>query len=302
MFVPGWRNGTGLHTALGYSNPANLINNCHDEIRKASLVQLICPVRRERAPLSFGAGNPTGAMALASPGFAGSGAVLLAWRVRAGNDLRAKGDQVNLSRMGGLAVAAGLATIAAGLVPTVARASAPGGSPVPAVTQYTGTPGVARLVPRTAPAAGAPSAAGPRAARRLPSGHFSATETMPGAPAPAAAAAAAAATSSPWSTSTGRAAATARSPTSSRRSSRRTRGCARATDSCWSRSTRRTASTARTGRRCAARSTSTTCSTRAAGVHQRPALLLRSRDQHLVRGHPVHQRSSTASSRSSPSA
>ena len=38
----GWRNGTGLHTALGYSNPANLINNCHDEIRKASLVQLIC--------------------------------------------------------------------------------------------------------------------------------------------------------------------------------------------------------------------------------------------------------------------
>ena len=73
---PGLRNGTVLHTAFGYSSPANLINNCHDEIRKASLIQLICPVRRERVPLSFGAGNPTGVMALASPGCAGSGAGL----------------------------------------------------------------------------------------------------------------------------------------------------------------------------------------------------------------------------------
>lgn len=61
MFVPGCYNGTRLHTALGYSSPANLINNCHDQIRKASLVQLICPVRRERVPLSFGAGKPNGA-------------------------------------------------------------------------------------------------------------------------------------------------------------------------------------------------------------------------------------------------
>src|ERR1700759_5751521 len=99
------------------------------------------------------------------------GAVLLTWRVRAGNDLWAKGDQVNLSRMGGLAGAAGLATIAAGLVPTVARASASAGSPVPAVTQYTGTPGAARLGPRTAPAARAPSAPGPRGGPRVPSGH-----------------------------------------------------------------------------------------------------------------------------------
>ena len=100
---------------------------------------------------------------------------------------------MNLTRSGGLgvAVAAGLATIAAMLAPTVAQASASGGSPAPAVTHYTGTPGVARLVPRSAPAA-APSAATPvvpRGARRLPSGTFSATEAMPGASASAAAAA-----------------------------------------------------------------------------------------------------------------
>ena len=188
---PGLRNGTGLHTALGYSNSANLINNRHDEIRKASLIQLICPVRRGAGTPVLRSGQPTGAMALASPGCAGSGADAACLEGSGGNDLRVKGDQVNLSRMGGLAVAVGLATIAAGLVPTVARASAPGASPVPAVTQYTGTPGVARLVPRTTPAAGAPSAPGPTAARRLPSGHYSATETMPAAPASAAAAAAA---------------------------------------------------------------------------------------------------------------
>ena len=103
---------------------------------------------------------------------------------------------MNLTRTGGLgvAVAAGLATIAAMLAPTVAQASASGGSPAPAVTHYTGTPGVARLVPGSAPAA-APSAATrvvPRGARRLPSGTFSATEAMPGASASAAAAATAA--------------------------------------------------------------------------------------------------------------
>ena len=107
---------------------------------------------------------------------------------------------MNLSRMGGpgVAVAACLATIAAMLAPAVAQASASGGSPSPAVTHYTGTPGVARLVPRHTPAVGAPSAMRvvPRGARRLPSGHFSAAEAVPGASAPASAAAAATATSS----------------------------------------------------------------------------------------------------------
>jgi len=99
---------------------------------------------------------------------------------------------VNLTRRFGLgvAVAASLATIAAGLTPAVAQASAPGSSPAPSVTHYTGTPGVARLVPRTAPAIGAPSALRPRGARRLPSGHFSAAEAVPNAASPAAAAAA----------------------------------------------------------------------------------------------------------------
>jgi hypothetical protein len=106
---------------------------------------------------------------------------------------------VNLTRVSGLGVAAaaGLAMIAAMLAPTVAQASASGGSPSPAVTRYTGTPGVARLVPRHKPAVGAPSAPRvvPRGARRLPSGHFSAAEAVPGAA--ASAAAAATATSSP---------------------------------------------------------------------------------------------------------
>jgi len=106
---------------------------------------------------------------------------------------------VNLTRTGGLgvAVAAGLATIAAMVAPTVAQASASRAGSAPAVAYYTGTPGVARLVPGSAPAA-APSASTPvvpRGARRLPSGTFSATEAMPGGP--ASAAAAATATSSP---------------------------------------------------------------------------------------------------------
>jgi hypothetical protein len=59
------------------------------------------------------------------------------------------------------------------------------------VTHYTGTPGVARLVPRHKPAAAtAPSAPFPRGARRLPHGHFSASEAVPAPLAPAAAAAA----------------------------------------------------------------------------------------------------------------
>ena len=111
-----------------------------------------------------------------------------------------KGDQVSVTRVGrlGVAAAASLATIAAMLAATTAQASASGGSTSPAVRHYTGTPGVARLVPRHKPAAGASSAprVAPLGARRLPSGHFSAAEAVPGAPAPASAAVAAAAKSS----------------------------------------------------------------------------------------------------------
>ncbi len=106
---------------------------------------------------------------------------------------------MNLTRVGwlGVAVAASLATMAAMIAPMLAQASASGGSPSPAVTHYTGTTGVARLVPRHTPAAGAPSAPRvlPMGARRLPSGHFSAAAAVPGAPAPASAAAAAATSS-----------------------------------------------------------------------------------------------------------
>ena len=86
--------------------------------------------------------------------------------------------------MRGGAVAATLTMIAAGgVAPTVAPASAAAGRTGPAVTQhYTGTRGVARLVPRSArPATEAPARAFPKGARRLPSGRFSATEAAPGA-------------------------------------------------------------------------------------------------------------------------
>ena len=96
----------------------------------------------------------------------------------------------------GVAVAASLATIAAGLAPTVAQAATSGSSPNPTVTHYTGTTGVARLVPRTKPAVTTPLVTPPRGARRLANGHFSAAEAAPSAPA-SAAAAAAATTSSP---------------------------------------------------------------------------------------------------------
>jgi hypothetical protein len=105
-----------------------------------------------------------------------------------------EGHQVSLTRISGLgvAVAASLATITAGPAPAVAHASVPGNSMAPAVTYYTGTPGLTRLVPRTVhaakPAAG--MRALPRGARRLPAGHFSATEAAPRAPAVTAAAAA----------------------------------------------------------------------------------------------------------------
>src|SRR5262249_50983644 len=84
--------------------------------------------------------------------------------------------------MRGGAVAATLTMIAAGgVAPTVAPASAAAGRTGPAVTQhYTGTRGVARLVPRSArPATEAPARAFPKGARRLPSGRFSATEAAP---------------------------------------------------------------------------------------------------------------------------
>src|SRR5690348_14885276 len=74
----------GLHTALGYSCPANLINNCHDEIRKASLVQLICPVRREQVILALRSGQPNGAMARRARDAQARARMLSAWRVRAG--------------------------------------------------------------------------------------------------------------------------------------------------------------------------------------------------------------------------
>jgi hypothetical protein len=94
-------------------------------------------------------------------------------------------------------MAATLATIATGLAPAVAQASVPGGSPVTAVTYHAGTRGVAKLMPRHVPAAATSAATLPRGARRLPSGHYSATEAVPGAPAAAATLRAAATTSSP---------------------------------------------------------------------------------------------------------
>ena len=118
---------------------------------------------------------------------------------RVGNDFWENGEQLMLTRMRWVivAVAASLATIAAGLAPTVAQAAASGSSPNPAVTHYTGTTGVARLLPRRKPALTTPLVTMPRGVRRLPNAHFSATEAAPQAPAAAAAAAAATTTSSP---------------------------------------------------------------------------------------------------------
>jgi len=87
----------------------------------------------------------------------------------------------------GAAVAASVATAASGLAPAAGQASARGSGGAPPVTYYAGTRGVARLLPRTAPAGGA--SATPlrsRAARSLPSGTFAPRETVPVASAPAA--------------------------------------------------------------------------------------------------------------------
>ena len=81
----------------------------------------------------------------------------------------------------GGAVVASLALITAGgVVPTVAQASAARGGAGPVVMHYAGTAGMARLVTRNVRhTTRAPAPAFPRGARRLPSGRFSATETVP---------------------------------------------------------------------------------------------------------------------------
>ena len=81
----------------------------------------------------------------------------------------------------GGAVVASLALITAGgVVPTVAQASAARGGAGPVVMHYTGTTGVARLLPRNCGTRmQAPTRAFPKGARRLPSGRFSATEAVP---------------------------------------------------------------------------------------------------------------------------
>jgi len=94
----------------------------------------------------------------------------------------AKGNQVKLTRKGGLAVAtaAALATIAAGLAPAAAQL-APRGSAAPVATHYQGTRGVTHLVPRAArraPGSG-PARMFSKAARHLPGAHFSALEAVP---------------------------------------------------------------------------------------------------------------------------
>jgi hypothetical protein len=63
-------------------------------------------------------------------------------------------------------------------MPAVAQASAAGGHTAAAVMHYSGTRGVARLLPRGPRPAGS-ARAFPRGARRLPSGRFSAAEAVP---------------------------------------------------------------------------------------------------------------------------
>src|SRR5215469_7690283 len=119
------------------------------------------------------------------------------WWQRPGQQLSAKGHQVNLTRKGGLVVAAAaaLATIAAGLAPAAAQLT-PRGSAAPAVTHYKGTLGVTHLVPRTArhtPRSG-PARMFPKGSRHLPGAHFSALEAVPVARSAAVSRSAAAAT------------------------------------------------------------------------------------------------------------
>jgi len=92
----------------------------------------------------------------------------------------------------GGAVAATLALVTAGgVIPTVAQASPARGHAGPAVTHYTATRGMARLLPRTSrPANPAPVRVFPKGARRLGSDRFSAAEAVPRSPAATGAAAA----------------------------------------------------------------------------------------------------------------
>src|SRR5487761_1387300 len=111
----------------------------------------------------------------------------------AGSARKGRGAMRTRRLMLGAAVAASLATTAAGLAPAAVQASAARGGRdggAPAVTYYSGTRGVARLMPAGGPAGGAagPVRAFPRGARRLPSGRFSPRETVPVATAPATAA------------------------------------------------------------------------------------------------------------------
>src|SRR5689334_8102421 len=91
-----------------------------------------------------------------------------------------EGVYVNLTRTGGLAVAAaaGLAMIAAGLAPAAAAHVTPPGSAAPVVTHYKGTTGVAHMVPRSARRATGATRMLQRGSRL--SGHtFSPTERVP---------------------------------------------------------------------------------------------------------------------------
>ena len=98
----------------------------------------------------------------------------------AGKRSSAKGHQVKLTRTGGLAVAAAasLATIAAGLAPAAAHVTARH-SAAAVVTHYTGTRGVAHLVPRTARHTTGAGRQFQRGPRWLPAHAFSATERVP---------------------------------------------------------------------------------------------------------------------------
>jgi hypothetical protein len=89
----------------------------------------------------------------------------------------------------GTAVAASLATTAAALTPAAVQATVihrtslqgTAAGSAPAVTHYSGTHGVARLLPAGGPAGktSAPAQVFPRGARRLPAGRFSPRESVP---------------------------------------------------------------------------------------------------------------------------
>jgi hypothetical protein len=150
-----------------------------------------------------------------------------------------------------VAAAAALATIAAGLAPAAAQV-APRGSAAPAVTHYKGILGVAHLVPRTVrhTTGSGPAPMFPKGARHLPG---ATSRRWRRCPPPSRQRGPHRRRPGHCPTSTAPAAGTASSPTTTRSSSHRTRGCVRPTRSCWSRSIPRTASAERTGSRSAGR-------------------------------------------------